>query len=42
MAFLSLQQGENSVSCELLETVQGPWEWADALYLDEVRQLTLC
>ena len=35
VAFLSLHQEENSVSCELMETVQGPWEWADGLYLEE-------
>ena len=35
VAFLSLQQGENSVSCQLEERVQGPWEWADALFLEE-------
>ena len=35
VAFLSLHQAENSVSCQLVETVQGPWDWADALYLED-------
>ena len=35
VAFLSLQQQEGEVSCQLVETVQGPWEWADALFLEE-------
>lgn len=35
VAFLSLQQEEEELTCRLVETVQGPWEWADALFLEE-------
>ena len=37
VAFLTIQGDHNSdsVTCELVDTVQGPWEWADALYLED-------
>ena len=37
VCFLSVEQAEvtGQVTCQLQQTVQGPWEWADALYLEE-------
>ena len=32
---LRLEASDLSVTCDVLETVQGPWEWADALYLQD-------
>ena len=32
---LRVEAGDLSVTCDTLETVQGPWEWADALYLED-------
>ena len=32
---LRLEASDLSVTCDVLETIQGPWEWADALYLQD-------
>ena len=41
VAWLSLGVADTGeVAVRLQHSVQGPWEWADALYLDEVRQHT--
>ena len=38
VAWLSLGVADTGeVAVRLQHSVQGPWEWADALYLDEVR-----
>ena len=32
---LRVEASDLSVTCDILETIQGPWEWADALYLED-------